>query len=101
MALKINRAQIGTKKTVASGATKTFGWNNPPSGVVSYTAWCDPPTPSGPHGTSSGEVGITSIRHTYVKDNYNSNSEHVEIDVKNYGSSSTAFIIIQTWVTDD
>ena len=99
MALKINRAQVGNRKEVAGGATKTFQWNNPPGGVVSYWVECDPPTPSGPHGTESGEVGITSIRHTYVKDNYNSNSEHVEIDVKNYGSSTTGFIVIQTWVT--
>jgi hypothetical protein len=101
MALTLHSSQVGPRREVAAGATKTFQWNNPPGGVITYSVRCDPPTPSGPHGTASGEVGITSIRHTYVKDNYNSNSAHYEIDVKNYGTSTTGFIIIQTWVTDD
>jgi hypothetical protein len=99
MAWKIHHTQIGERREIAANGTFTFRWNNPPSGLVSYFALAAPAPAVGPHGTSSCEVGITSVRHTYTKDNYNSDSEHVEIDVKNYGDAKAGFTMWQTWLT--
>ena len=100
MAQKINRAQIGGLQSIAANGTETYRWNNPPSGLVSYFVMASPPSASGPHGTSGTEVSITSVRHNYVKDNYNGDKEWVEIDVKNHANKVGGYTLWQTWVTD-
>jgi hypothetical protein len=100
MALKINRVQIGDRQTIAANATETFRWNNPPSGLVSYFVVASPSTPSGPHGASGSEVSITSVRHNYVKDNYNSDKEWVEVDIKNHAAKEGGYTLWQTWVSE-
>lgn len=95
----IQVAKIGTRKSVAPGATKTVKWNNPPwATVLSYTAVPIPAPASGPHGTSSGTVEVTSVRLVHKRDNYNGDKQQVQIDVRNSGSSATEFDLYQSWI---
>jgi hypothetical protein len=96
----IHSAKIGTRKSVAAGATKTVRWNNPPwATVLSYWAVPIPPTASGSHGTSSGRVEVTRVRVTHERDNYNGDKQYVQIDVHNSGGSDTEFDLYQSWIT--
>jgi hypothetical protein len=92
-----HRSKIKTFESIAPGSTVNFTWNNPPGGLVSYVAVPDPPTASGPHGTSSGRVEVTRWTHTYTKDNYNGNSSSVTVYVKNSGSNATGADVYQNW----
>ncbi len=75
---------------------QTFVWNGIPRGTaVHYWVEAKPKSASGPHGTSSGKVAILEIRSVYIRDNYNSDTSRVEIDIKNVGSSATYFTIYQ------
>lgn len=95
----IQVAKIGSRKSVAPGATKTVRWNNPPwATVLSYTAVPIPASASGPHGTSNGEVEVTHVRLVHKRDNYNGDKQQVQIDVRNTGSSETEFDLYQSWI---
>lgn len=96
----INKQKIGTLNNVAGGGTATFQWNNyPQQTVLSYCAIPDPPTASGPHGTSSGTVEITRVIVSYTRDNYNGDKRNVKIEVKNHGGSATDVEIWQSWIS--
>ena len=101
MAWKINRAQVGQRKEIAPNGTSVFKWNNPPGAVVSYFATASPDAPSGPHGTSSNLIGIVSVRHLWTRDNYNSDTKQVQVEVKNYGDEPAGYVMWQTWLTED
>jgi hypothetical protein len=96
----IHSQKIGDIETLAAGATYHFQWNNPPwDTTLSYFAYPVPAHASGPHGTASGTVEITKITCTWIRDNYNSDSKRVNIDIKNTGSSATGFSLYQSWIT--
>lgn len=96
----IKKAKIGRVENLAPGSTKNFQWNNPPQAtVLGYFAYSDQPAGEGPHGTSQGSVEIVRVVHTLIKDNYNANTERVNIYVKNSGTSATAFDLYQSWIT--
>lgn len=95
----INTKKIGSVTSLAAGATTNFQWNNPPWGtVLGYFAYPVPPTASGPHGTASGSVQITKVECTWLRDNYNGDKKHVNIDVKNTGSAATGFDLFESWI---
>lgn len=88
---------IKSVDSLDAGKTYKFTWNNPPGTIISYTATADPPTPSGPHGTTHGQVEVTRVLRTYTKDNYNSNSSSATIYIKNTGEGPTGFHLRQNW----
>ena len=91
-------AKIGSRKTVAAGATKTVRWNNPPwATALSYTAIPIPHTASGEHGSSWGQVEVTRVRITHQRDNDDGDRQYVQIDVRNFGPEETEFDLYQSW----
>ncbi len=96
----ISYAKIGTVTSLGPGYTTTFVWNNPPwATVLSYFAYPVPPSAAGPHGTSVGQVAITRVTATYVRDNYNGDSTRAAIEITNTGSATTGFDLYQSWIT--
>lgn len=96
----INSAKIGSRKTVAAGATKTSTWNNPPwQTVLGYTAIPIPPGAQGQHGSSRGCVEVTAVRMTHLRDNDDGDRQYVEIDVKNHSGQEIQYDIYQSWIT--
>lgn len=96
----INMKKIGSVASLAAGSTYDFQWNNPPWGtVLGYFVYPDPPTASGPHGTSQGIVEITKIECTWLRDNYNGDKKYVSIHVRNNGSNATAFDVYESWIS--
>ncbi len=95
----VHSTKIGSGGSVAPGAVSQFKWNNPPWGtVLGYFACPTPPNPSGPHGTSRGEVAVTRVRCHWTRDNYNSDSKYVLIDVTNTGDQPTSYDLYQSWI---
>jgi hypothetical protein len=95
----IHKAKIGSVASLAAGATYTFQWNNPPwDTVLDYFAYPTPPTPSGPHGATSGEVAVTRVRCFWKRDNYGDDKKYVSIEVRNTGSLTTGFDLYQSWI---
>lgn len=96
----INKQKIITRDSLAAGATMVVTWNNYPEGTpLGYTALPVPAHASGPHGTSSGTVEILHVVFTYQRDNYNGDKRHVDIHVKNSGTSATGFEVWESWIT--
>jgi hypothetical protein len=96
----ISTQKIGTVASLAAGSTTSFKWNNPPWGtVLGYFAYPVPPTASGPHGTSSGTVQITKVSCTWLRDNYNGDKKHVDIEIKNTGTAATGFELWESWIS--
>lgn len=96
----INKSKIFTIASIAPGATHSTNWKNPPwDTVLGYFAYPVPPTASGPHGTSTGVVEITSISCTHVRDNYNGDRQYVTISVKNLGDHPTAADVWESWIS--
>jgi len=96
----IHVQKIGSVASLAAGDTYNFQWNNPPwDTVLSYFAYPEPPTPSGPHGSSSGTVEITRVTCRWLKDNYGSDKKHVNVYVTNTGSKATGFELYQSWIS--
>lgn len=96
----IHSTKIGPRRSLAAGATKTWKWNNPPwATVLSYWAVPVPPTATGEHGTSTGQVEITRVRATHKRDNHNGDKQYVEIQVHNPGSADTQFDLYQSWIS--
>ncbi len=95
----IHTQKIGTVATVAAGATSHFTWKNPPWGtVLSYFAYPVPEHASGPHGSTSGSVAVTRVTCTWIRDNFNSDTRRVVIDVLNTGNSATGYELYQSWI---
>lgn len=93
-------AKLTDSSLAQPGEVQTFVWNGIPRGTaVHYWVEAKPKSATGPHGTSSGSVAILQIRSVYIRDNYNSDTSRVEIDIKNTGSSATYFTIYQGWMT--
>ena len=96
----INQQKILSVASLGAGATTTFTWNNyPQQTTLSYCAIPVPPSAQGPHGTSTGQVQITRVEITYVRDNYNGDKRHVEVDVKNTGSHATGVDLWESWIS--
>ena len=95
----IHFAKIGSTKTVASGATRTSKWNNPPwRTVLGYTAIPIPPAAQGQHGSSLGCVEITSVRVTHRRDNDDGDNQFVEISVRNHSGQEIQYDLYQSWI---
>lgn len=96
----INSAKIGSRKSVAAGATKTVKWNNPPwQTVLGYTAIPIPPGAVGQHGSSLGRVEVTSVRVTHQRDNDDGDRFYVQVDVKNHSGQEIEFDLYQSWIS--
>jgi hypothetical protein len=96
----IHKSKIGSVENLAPGSTFNYQWNNPPQAtVLGYFAYADPPPGQGPHGSSQGSVEIVRVVHTLIKKNDGPNVEHINIHVKNTGSSATGFDLYQSWIT--
>ena len=96
----INKQKIGSVASLAAGATVSFKWNNPPwDTVLGYFAYPVPPHVTGPHGAASGVVQITKVECTWLRDNYNGDKKHVDIEIKNTGSGPTGFDLYQSWIS--
>jgi hypothetical protein len=96
----INYRKIYSRTGLATGSSQAVTWNNPPEQTsLSYWAYAHPPVGSGQHGTTHGQVEITSIKHSYTRDNYNGDKQSVTITVKNTGIEVTGYDVYQSWVT--
>ncbi len=94
--------KIYSRTGLASSASETRSWKEPPQNtVVTYWAVAKPPAASGPHGTTSGTVTITKVEHTYIRDNYDGDTWRSKITVKNTGDSVTGYDVWQSWVDLD
>lgn len=95
----VNMAKIGSRKTVASGASRTSKWNNPPwAKVIGYSAVPIPPGAVGQHGSSLGCIEITSVKVTHRRDNDDGDKQFVEITVRNHSGQEIEYDIYQTWI---
>ncbi|MEQ1736729.1 MAG: hypothetical protein ABL886_10070 [Rhodoglobus sp.] len=93
----IHRKFLG-ERTIAGNATDTFIWNNPPRGtVLGYFAYANPPAPV-PGSSNTGEVGIIAVRHQSTRTD-DDTTDRVEIDVKNFRSTSCDYALYQSWIT--
>jgi len=96
----IHTQKIESVASLAAGSTHHFQWNNPPwDTVLAYFAYPVPPHASGPHGTASGTVQVTKVECTWLRDNYNGDKKHVNIEIKNTGTSATGFDLFQSWIS--
>jgi hypothetical protein len=94
----IHRKFLG-EGTIAGGATQTFIWNNPPHvTVLGYFAYAKPPSP-GLTGTITGEVGIVAVRHQSTRTGDDPPVDRVEIDIKNFRSTSCGYSLYESWIT--
>lgn len=66
--------------------------------VLSYFAYPVPEHASGPHGSTSGSVAVTRVTCTWIRDNFNSDTRRVVIDVLNTGNSATGYELYQSWI---
>ena len=95
----IHVAKIGNVASLAAGAIYHFQWNNPPwNTALSYFAYPVPPAATGPHGTRRGTVTITKVECTWLRDNYNGDSKHVDIYILNSGGEETGFDLYESWI---
>ena len=96
----INSQKIGSVASVNPGSTSHFQWNNPPWGtVLGYFAYPVPQAASGPHGSHTGSVQITSVTCTHIRDNYNGDKKYVSIEILNTGTEATGFDLYESWIS--
>jgi len=96
----IGKQKISTVASLAAGGTHVVRWNNyPENSPLGYTAVPVPPAASGQHGTSQGSVEVVRVQLTYQRDNYNGDKRHVDIHVKNTGTTTTGFDVWESWVS--
>ena len=96
----INQLKLGTSSSINPGVTTTFVWYPAVwDTTLHYWAVPVPPTPVGPHGSTTGRVQITKIQVTHIKSHEEPDKRYVEIDVKNTGPGPTQFDIWQSWIS--